>query len=203
MNLFEYEFDSEKNWLPKDGMVNYYGKLLNQEVADNYFSKLSQNIEWQNDKILIFGKHIVTKRKVAWYGDKQFKYTYSKIPKLALSWTKELLEIKSAIENKTGESFNSCLLNLYHNGEENMSWHSDDEKDLKKNSAIASLSLGAERKFTFKHKESKEKVAFVLEHGSLLLMKNETQSFWLHQLPKTKLIKSPRINLTFRTIIEN
>ena len=203
MNLFEYEFDSEKNWLPKDGMVNYYGKLLNQEVADNYFSKLSQNIEWQNDKILIFGKHIVTKRKVAWYGDKQFKYTYSKIPKLALSWTKELLEIKSVIENKTGESFNSCLLNLYHNGEENMSWHSDDEKDLKKNSAIASLSLGAERKFTFKHKESKEKVAFVLEHGSLLLMKNETQSFWLHQLPKTKLIKSPRINLTFRTIIEN
>ena len=203
MNLFEYEFDSEKNWLPKDGTVNYYGKLFNQEVADNYFSKLSQNIEWQNDKILIFGKHIVTKRKVAWYGDKQFKYTYSKIPKLALSWTKELLEIKSAIENKTGESFNSCLLNLYHNGEENMSWHSDDEKDLKKNSAIASLSLGAERKFTFKHKESKEKVAFVLEHGSLLLMKNETQSFWLHQLPKTKLIKSPRINLTFRTIIEN
>ena len=203
MNLFEYEFDSEKNWLPKDGMVNYYGKLLNQEVADNYFSKLSQNIEWQNDKILIFGKHIVTKRKVAWYGDKQFKYTYSKIPKLALSWTKELLEIKSVIENKTGESFNSCLLNLYHNGEESMSWHSDDEKDLKKNSAIASLSLGAERKFTFKHKESKEKVAFVLEHGSLLLMKNETQSYWLHQLPKTKLIKSPRINLTFRTIIEN
>lgn len=203
MNLFEYEFDSEKNWLPKDGTVNYYGKLFNQEVADNYFSKLSQNIEWQNDKILIFGKHIVTKRKVAWYGDKQFKYTYSKIPKLALSWTKELLEIKSAIENKTGESFNSCLLNLYHNGEENMSWHSDDEKDLKKNSAIASLSLGAERKFTFKHKESKEKVAFVLEHGSLLLMKNETQSYWLHQLPKTKLIKSPRINLTFRTIIEN
>lgn len=203
MNLFEYEFDSEKNWLPKDGMVNYYGKLLNQEVADNYFSKLSQNIEWQNDKILIFGKHIVTKRKVAWYGDKQFKYTYSKIPKLALIWTKELLEIKSVIENKTGESFNSCLLNLYHNGEESMSWHSDDEKDLKKNSAIASLSLGAERKFTFKHKESKEKVAFVLEHGSLLLMKNETQSYWLHQLPKTKLIKSPRINLTFRTIIEN
>jgi alkylated DNA repair dioxygenase AlkB len=203
MNLFEYEFDSEKNWLPKDGTVNYYGKLFNQEVADNYFSKLSQNIEWQNDKILIFGKHIVTKRKVAWYGDKQFKYTYSKIPKLALSWTKELLEIKSAIENKTGESFNSCLLNLYHNGEENMSWHSDDEKDLKKNSAIASLSLGAERKFTFKHKESKEKVVFVLEHGSLLLMKKETQSYWLHQLPKTKLIKPPRINLTFRTIIEN
>lgn len=203
MNLFEYEFDPEKNWLPKDGTVNYYGKLFNQEVADNYFSKLSQKIEWQNDRILIFGKHIVTKRKVAWYGEKQFKYTYSKITKLALIWTKELLEIKSAIEHETGESFNSCLLNLYHNGEENMSWHSDDEKDLKKNSAIASLSFGAERKFTFKHKENKEKVAFVLEHGSLLLMKNETQSHWLHQLPKTKMIKSPRINLTFRTIIES
>ena len=202
MNLFEYEFDSEKNWLPKDGTVNYYGKLFIGEVADNYFIKLSQNIEWKNDEIIIFGKHIVTKRKVAWYGEKEFKYTYSKITKLALGWTKELLEIKEAIENKTGESFNSCLLNLYHNGDENMSWHSDDEKDLKKNSAIASLSLGAERKFTFKHKESKEKVALVLGHGSLLLMKHETQSHWLHQLPKTKLIKSSRINLTFRTILE-
>ncbi len=203
MNLFEFEFDSEKNWLPKDGTVNYYGRLFNKEEADNFFSRLLKNIEWQNDEIFIFGKHIITKRKVAWYGEKQFRYTYSKTTKLALNWTKELLELKSIIENKTGETFNSCLLNLYHNGEENMSWHSDDEKDLKKNSAIASLSFGAERKFTFKHKINKDKVTFFLEHGSLLLMKNQTQIHWLHQLPKSKAIKTPRINLTFRTITEN
>ncbi len=202
MNLFEFEFDSEKNWLPKDGTVNYYGRLFNKEEADNFFSRLLKNIEWQNDEIFIFGKHIITKRKVAWYGEKKFKYTYSKTTKLALHWTKELLELKSIIENKTGETFNSCLLNLYHNGEENMSWHSDDEKDLKKNSAIASLSFGAERKFTFKHKINKDKVTFFLEHGSLLLMKNQTQIHWLHQLPKSKAIKTPRINLTFRTITE-
>lgn len=196
------EFDPEKNWLPKDGTVNYYGRLFNKEEADNFFSRLLKNIEWQNDEIFIFGKHIITKRKVAWYGEKQYRYTYSKTTKLALHWTKELLELKSIVENKTGETFNSCLLNLYHDGEENMSWHSDDEKDLKKNGAIASLSLGAERRFTFKHKINKEKVTLCLEHGSLLLMKGIIQSNWLHQLPKSKVIKKPRINLTFRTIIE-
>ena len=203
MNLFEYEFDSEKNWLPKDGTVNYYGKLLNQEVADNYFSKLSQNIEWQNDKILIFGKHIVTKRKVAWYGDKQFKYTYSKIPKLALSWTKELLEIKSAIENKTGEKFNSCLLNLYHNGDEGMAWHSDDENELGRNPVIGSVSLGAERNFKLRHKNHKlngQKEQIILKHGSFLLMKGTTQHFWMHEIPRTAKPIGPRINLTFRII---
>ena len=203
MNLFEFEFDSKKNWLPKDGTVNYYGKLFNQKEADHLLKILLTNIEWRNDEAFIFGKNIITKRKVAWYGEKQYEYTYSKITKLALNWTKELLELKTLVEYRTGESFNSCLLNLYHNGNEGMAWHSDNEKDLKENGAIASLSFGADRKFTFKHKESKEKVGFVLEHGSLLVMKDETQSHWLHQLPKTKSIIKPRINLTFRTVIEN
>ena len=115
----------------------------------------------------------------------------------------ELLFLKKLIEHKTGEQFNSCLLNLYHSGDEGMAWHSDGEKDLKKNGAIGSLSFGAERKFAFKHKESKEKIDLYLEHGSLLIMKGKTQTHWLHRLPPTKKINTPRINLTFRCIINN
>jgi alkylated DNA repair dioxygenase AlkB len=93
------------------------------------------------------------------------------------------------------------LLNLYHNGDEGMAWHSDDEKSLGKNTCIASLSFGAERKFSFKHKQTKDATSLVLEHGSLLVMKDETQTNWLHRLPPTTLIKRPRINLTFRTMV--
>jgi alkylated DNA repair dioxygenase AlkB len=182
-------------------VVNYYGHLFNQEDANNYFEKLLNTIEWRNDELVIFGKKIITKRKVAWYGEKPFEYTYSNTTKYALPWTKELLELKTAIEKETGETFNSCLLNLYHNGDEGMAWHSDGGTELKKDGAIASLSFGAERKFAFKHKQTNQKVELTLEHGSLLIMKDTTQSHWLHRLPPTKKIKTPRINLTFRTIM--
>jgi alkylated DNA repair dioxygenase AlkB len=201
MDLFSNEEDENKNLLPKDGTVNYYGKLLPFKDANHYLDRLLNTIEWKNDEAIIFGKHIITKRKVAWYGDTNFNYTYSNTTKNALVWTTELLELKAIVEEKTGEKFNSCLLNLYHNGDEGMAWHSDAEKDLKKNGAIASLSFGAERKFSFKHKETKETVSLILEHGSLLVMKDTTQTNWLHRLPPTKLTKKPRVNLTFRTII--
>ena len=137
---------------------------------------------------------------MAWYGEKPFEYTYSNTTKQALLWTKELLELKELIEKETGETFNSCLLNLYHTGEEGMAWHSDGEKDLKKDGAIGSMSFGAERKFAFKHKKNQEKVELFLEHGSLLVMKDTTQTHWLHRLPPTKRVTSARVNLTFRTI---
>jgi len=153
MELFEIEIDATKNLLPRDGIVNYYGKIFNQKEADQYFEILLNNIEWRNDEVIIFGKKIITKRKVAWYGEKPFEYTYSKTTKKALPWTKELMDLKIRVEQKTNETYNSCLLNLYHKGTEGMGWHSDSEWDLKKNGAIASLSLGAVRKFVFKHKE--------------------------------------------------
>ena len=202
MKLFDLDFDSNINLLPKEGTVNYFGKVLSQKEADHHYQALLHNISWKNDEAIMFGKKIITKRKVAWYGEEEFPYTYSKITKKAMPWTKELLFLKKLIEHKTGEQFNSCLLNLYHSGDEGMAWHSDDEKDLKKNGAIGSLSFGAERKFAFKHKESKEKVELYLEHGSLLIMKDETQTHWLHRLPPTKKINNPRINLTFRSIIK-
>ncbi len=201
MNLFSDEIDLVKNLLPKDGTVNYYGKLVTHSQANRYLNSLLNTIEWKNDEVFIFGKHIITKRKVAWYGDNKLEYTYSNITKQALHWTKELLELKTLIEKQTGEKFNSCLLNLYHSGDEGMAWHCDAEKDLKKNGAIASLSFGAERKFVFKHKQTKETVSLILEHGSLLMMKDETQTHWLHKLPPTKLITTARVNLTFRTIV--
>ena len=200
MDLFNNEIDSSKNLLPKDGIVNYYGKLLTTRKANHYFDCLLNTIDWKNDQAIIYGKLIITKRKVAWYGDTDFEYTYSNITKRALPWTTELLELKSIAEEKTNEKFNSCLLNLYHNGDEGMAWHSDAEKDLKKNGAIGSLSFGAERKFAFKHKQTKETVSLILEHGSLLVMKGTTQTNWLHRLPPAKLITKPRVNLTFRTI---
>lgn len=203
MDLFNQTIDRHRNWLPYDGTVNYYGRLLSGRQASGYLSRLLETIEWRNDEAVIFGKRIITKRKVAWYGDKPYEYTYSNTTKHARYWTADLLELKKLIETETGERFNSCLLNLYHNGDEGMAWHSDGEDDLKKNGAIGSLSFGAERKFAFKHKETKEKVEFVLEHGSLLVMKDTTQSHWLHRLPPTKKITTPRVNLTFRTIVES
>lgn len=200
MELFENSADPQQNMLPQDGTVNYYGKILDENQAEFFYQKLMETIAWRNDEAMIFGKRIITKRKVAWYGDESFEYTYSSFTKSALPWTKELLALKKLTEERTGESFNSCLLNLYHDGNEGMAYHSDGEKDLKKNGAIASVSLGAERKFSFKHKSTKERVDVFLETGSLLVMKDETQSFWLHRLPPTKKIFTPRINLTFRNI---
>lgn len=203
MDLFNQTIDRHRNWLPYDGTVNYYGRLLSGRQANSYLGRLLETIEWRNDEAVIFGKRIITKRKVAWYGDKPYEYTYSNTTKHARYWTADLLELKKLIETETGERFNSCLLNLYHNGDEGMAWHSDGEDDLKKNGAIGSLSFGAERKFAFKHKETKEKVELVLEHGSLLVMKDTTQAHWLHRLPPTKKITTPRVSLTFRTIVES
>lgn len=202
MKLFDEITDKTQNWLPLDGIANYCGQLFTQKVADNYFEKLLNTIEWQNDELVIYGKKIITKRKVGWYGEKPFEYTYSNTTKYALPWTKELLELKTVVEKEKGETFNSCLLNLYHNGDEGMAWHSDGEKELKKDGAIASLSFGAERKFVFKHKQTGQKIELILEHGSLLLMKGTTQTHWLHRLPPTKKVRTPRVNLTFRTIIQ-
>ena len=201
MELFDFPADPSINLLPGDGIVHYYGKLMSTAEAAEMAQALLERIEWRNDEAVIYGKRIITKRKVAWYGDQPFSYTYSNTTKTALPWTPELLTLKSLAEKHSGETYNSCLLNLYHDGSEGMAWHSDGEKDLRKNGAIGSLSFGAERKFCFKHKQSGEKIDVFLEAGSLLVMKGETQTHWLHRLPPTTKVHQPRINLTFRTIV--
>ncbi|WP_423149663.1 alpha-ketoglutarate-dependent dioxygenase AlkB family protein [Rubrolithibacter danxiaensis] len=196
-------FNTERvvNLLPYDGVANYYGRIVDKQQANYYFDRLLHTIQWKNDEAIIFGKHIITKRKAAWYGDSDYLYTYSNTTKQALVWTPELLSLKQIVEELTEKQFNSCLLNLYHTGEEGMAWHSDDEKSLGKDTVIASFSFGAERKFAFKHKKTKISTSLILENGSLLIMKGATQTNWLHCLPKTKKVSKPRINLTFRTIV--
>ncbi len=203
MELFQdQDAESSANILPYDGTALYYGKIMDEEMATDFYNTLLGKIKWQNDEAIIFGKHIITKRKVAWYATEHFEYTYSRITKRAHLFTTELLDLKNRVETLTGFTFNACLLNLYHDGSEGMAWHSDGEKDLLKNGAIASLSFGAERKFSFKHKITGKLISINLAAGSLLVMKDETQIHWLHQLPPTKKVLQPRINLTFRSMIK-
>jgi alkylated DNA repair dioxygenase AlkB len=189
------------NLLPFDGAADYYGKVLTPSDARRYLDAMLRHIEWRNDEAVIFGRHIITKRKVAWYGDSSYSYAYSGKTRHALDWTRELLELKEMVERLTGRAYNSCLLNLYHTGEEGMAWHSDDEKTLEPDGAIASLSLGAERKFSFRHRRTGETLSLQLEPGSLLVMHGATQTHWMHALPKTKKVMLPRVNLTFRTMV--
>jgi len=201
MQLDSIQNVSTDNLLPMDGIVTYTQHVLSKQEADSYLLKLCDEIDWRNDELTLFGKKITTRRQVGWYGDEQFEYRYSNSSKVALPWTKSLLELKDIVQQTTHETYNTCLLNLYHDGSEGMSWHNDNEKELKPHSAIASISLGAERRFHFRHVITGEKVSIFLEHGSLLLMSGSTQSHWKHSLPTTKKIIGPRINLTFRTII--
>lgn len=191
------------NLLPRHGTVHYYGKIFTKEQSEIYYVKLLNEINWQHDVVNIFGKEIITKRKVVFLGDEGISYKYSGKTKIAENWLKFILEIKSTVEQISGEKFNACLLNYYHNGSEAMSWHSDNEKEILKHSAIASVSFGAERKFGFKHNFTKEEISLMLENGSLLIMKDETQIYWKHKLYTNAKITEPRINLTFRTIVND
>ena len=164
MDLFSN--DDSQNILPYDGEVIYYGHIMPEEKAWHYYNVLLNDIPWQHDEAVIYGKRYITKRKVAWYGDEKFAYTYSNTTKQALLWTPELLELKTLVEQTCGTKFNSCLLNLYHDGDEGMAWHSDDEKALGKNTVIGSLSLGAVRKFSFKHKNQQEQSSQNLEKNN-------------------------------------
>jgi alkylated DNA repair dioxygenase AlkB len=197
-DLFDVPGAPRRNLLPTDGIAEYHGPVFDPAEADLYSQALMDTIPWRHDEALIYGKRIITQRQVAWYADNAYSYTYSGVTRTALDWSDTILTLKARVEQVSGERFNSCLLNLYFDGSVGMGWHSDAERDLVKNGAIASLSFGAERAFKFRHQTNKQTVAITLEHGALLIMKGTTQSHWLHSLPKAAGIMSPRINLTFR-----
>ncbi|MEL6534297.1 MAG: alpha-ketoglutarate-dependent dioxygenase AlkB [Bacteroidota bacterium] len=190
------------NLLPQDGEVIYYGPVMAIRQATDYFEDLFQTLPWKSDEAILHGKHYVTDRKVVLMGDRPFQYRYSGTTKTALPWHDTVLALKNIAEQTTGHTYNSCLANLYHDGTEGMAWHSDSEEILQKQGAIASLSLGAERKFSFKHKDTQYKVDVVLQHGSVLVMKGLCQTYWLHRLPPSKKVHKPRISLTFRTVVQ-
>lgn len=192
--------DTTHTVLEKDGRVEYMPRFFNEDQSTLLFDQLLQSLDWQADQIMMFGKMITTKRKVVWVGDSDCSYTYSGVKKNPEAWTPELLQMKAQLEKLAGCVFNSCLLNLYHSGEEGMGWHSDDEKELDPKAPIASVSLGASRKFAFRHKIDKTKASIILENGSVLMMQPPTQEYWSHSLVTTKLATPARINLTFRSI---
>jgi alkylated DNA repair dioxygenase AlkB len=192
---------NSQNILPYDGEVYYEKCIWDKPNAENLLREMQQHLHWQHDELMMFGKKITTNRKVAWYGDKAFTYTYSRATKSAIPWHPLLLPIREKTETVTNASFNACLCNLYHHGNEGMTWHSDDDKEFGINPTIASLSFGAERTFSFRHKITKEVISIILENGSVLLMKSNTQTHWVHALTKSAKIKDPRINLTFRLVV--
>lgn len=188
------------NLLPKDGCVQYYPQIWNEKQCTAMLDTLLQSLHWETDQLVMFGEVITTKRKVVWVGDEGRSYTYSGVKRHPHPWTAELLAIKANLEELAQWKFNSCLLNLYHNGSEGMGWHSDNEPELNPKAPIASLSLGEIRKFAFRHKIDKTVSSVFLENGSVLMMHAPTQEYWQHSLLKTSKPLGPRINLTFRDI---
>lgn len=181
--------------------VAYHPHFFDPEKADLLFQKLHTETPWQHDNITVFGKSHPQPRLTALYGNEGKSYFYSNIVMHPHKWNTILMFIKNEVETFCNENFTTVLLNLYRNGQDSNGWHADNEKELGRNPIIASVSLGAERMFHLQHNTIKEaNVKLALEHGSLLLMKGETQHFWKHQIPKTAKPVGPRINLTFRTI---
>ena len=201
-SFFEFNAtDSISNLLPKDGHAEYLADFLSEQDCLKLMSQLQTSLKWEPDQLIMFGKKITTRRKVAWTGDPKCSYTYSGVQKIPQPWPEELLSIKSDLEKLSHSELNSCLLNFYHDGDDGMGWHSDNERELDQHSPIVSLSLGALRKFAFRHKKDKSTVSLHLESGSVLIMHSPTQEFWKHALLKTKTVNSPRMNLTFRKIL--
>lgn len=183
-----------------NGEYIYVPDFYNKRLADNYLQKLIDNVSWNQESMEMYGKQVLFPRLTAWYGDNNKPYSFSGITLQPKPWSEELLQIKKDIEPFSKVTFNSVLLNLYRDGNDSISWHTDAEKELGRNPVIASVNFGAERAFQLRHIETKEKIEIVLKHGSLLIMLGELQHFWQHQVPKTKKKKSARVNLTFRVI---
>ena len=185
-----------------DAEVVLYRTFFEGEESDALFERLLIETKWRQDKIKCFGKEFSLPRLTAWCGDPGKSYTYSGISMNASGWTSTLLYIKRSIEVVANMTFNTVLLNLYRDGKDSVSWHSDDEPELGMNPVIGSVSFGEARRFQFKHVSRGDlgKVGIDLTHGSLLIMQGTTQHFWQHQLHKTSEHTKPRINLTFRLI---
>lgn len=195
------------NLLPFDGIVNDFGLVLNEDRA--LYQQLIAELPWQSDKVTLFGKTHITTRKIVWMGDYDTEgslaYSYSGHTRNITPWHETVFHVKQLIERKLAEinvdtTFNSCLLNYYPTGSDGMGYHADDEPELGPQPIIASLSLGATRKFVLKHKKTQHKVELHLESGQLIVMRGDTQQYWKHSITKTKRVQQGRISLTFRKI---
>lgn len=183
-----------------DADVRYLPDAFTPEEAARLFGLLREGTAWREETITIFGLERRVPRLVAWHGDPGARYTYSGVVHDPLPWTPALLEVRERVESLSGHRFNSVLLNLYRHGRDGMGWHADDEPELGRDPVIASVSLGATRRFRLRHRKRRETVPIDLDHGSLLLMQGPTQHHWVHAVPKTVRPVGERINLTFRDV---
>jgi len=196
-------FSDHKSIYLQDGIIEYYPHFIEEDNQKILINILLEELDWRQDEIVMFGKKHLVPRLQAWYGDIGRKYAYSGIQLNPKPWNKTLQEIKNKIESKTSFKFNSVLANLYRSGKDSNGWHADNEKELGDNPTIASISLGASRYFHLKHRKDKSmKHKILLESGSLLIMRGAIQHHWLHQIAKTKKEIEPRVNLTFRWIVD-
>lgn len=184
----------------RDGRLDLWPHCLGAAEADRLYWALRRSLAWQQERLVIYGREHPVPRLVAWYGDPGARYRYSGVEHRPLPWTAELREIRARIAELTGVAYNSVLANLYRNGRDGMGWHADDERELGRDPNIASLSLGATRRFRLRHRASGETHALDLTHGSLLVMSGALQHHWVHCVPKTQRPVGARINLTFREI---
>lgn len=199
MDLFG-DFE-RKNILPEKGEAYYYQNFFPPGQSDLYLNRLIEGISWKQEPIWMFGKQVMQPRLTAFYGNPGFNYGYSGIQMQPLPWNEVLFEIKDEIEKASDAQFTHVLLNYYRDGQDSMGWHRDNEPELGLNPVIGSVSFGAPRMFQFRlYHDKTVKREVLLEHGSYLLMAGEVQHHWEHQIPKSKKVRGPRINLTFRRI---
>ena len=186
--------------LPFDGSAMLMTNFLGADSADRYLDELLQNNPWEQRAITMFGKTIDEPRLSTWHSTKNLSYAYSGLLRTPALWTPLLSELLELCQPASGTKFNSVLINLYRDGNDSMGWHADNEKANGPDPTIASISLGASRRFDLRHRESKETIRTELTHGSLLVMSGKSQNAWHHQIPKSKRVTQPRINLTFRLV---
>jgi alkylated DNA repair dioxygenase AlkB len=185
-----------------DGEAWYWPAAFEAAKATGLMASVRNGIDWRAEEIVMFGRHVPVPRRVAWHGDPGARYTYSGTPHLPEPWTPALACIRDRVQELTGARFNAVLLNLYRDGRDGMGWHADDEPELGPDPVIASVSLGATRRFCLRHRRRRDlRVVLPLAHGSLLLMSGATQRHWVHALPKTTAPVGERINLTFRQVV--
>lgn len=198
MTLFDSGTAERRELLPIDGSMMYTPCFLSPNVSDELLVGLLDEVPWQARSITVYGRTVMQPRLACWFGD--VSYSYSGITLEPRSWSSRLAQVKTMVEDATGHRFNSVLVNLYRDGNDSMGWHADDEIELGPEPVIASVSVGQQRRFRIRHRESRETINVELEHGSLVMMSGLSQQCWIHEVPKARRITEPRINLTFRYV---
>jgi alkylated DNA repair dioxygenase AlkB len=186
----------------EQGILRYFQAFLAPQQADTLLARLSHEVDWRQDRIRLFGKLHNIPRLQAFQGDSGVQYTYSGLTLEAARWHPLLAPLRDRLCDLLHHPFNAALMNLYRDGDDSMGWHSDDETALGSCPLIASLSLGASRRFLLRRKDNHaERIELLLEHGSLLVMGGALQHHWQHSVPRTRKVKDARINLTFRNLV--